>query len=238
MIFLDAHVHSYEEYNSDVLFDSFIKNAMRYAPKDAGLGMVILLRSFQSSLAFLLGSLKLERWHIEEPKNKEETFVATDGTYRIAIFPARQVAALERIELLGFFGDSFVEDGLSLQETAAVLRSQGYTPVIAWGKGKWLFKRARLVKALMEAQAAQSPLPLIGDSALRPIFWCEPLYKLAKSLGLKFTYGSDPLPGAGNERNAGRYATLIDAPMTYSPKEMLNLLSSKPTRSCGRRFWH
>lgn len=237
MIFLDAHVHSYEEYDSDILFDSFIKNAARYAPENAGLGMVVLLRAFQSSLSSLLGSLNLERWHIEAPAKDGDAFVATDGKYRIALFSARQVAALERIELLGFFGDSFVEDGLPLRETASRLRSQGYTPVIAWGKGKWLFKRAKLVKSIIEEQASLSPLPLIGDSALRPSFWCEPLYKLASGLGLKFVYGSDPLPGAGNERNAGRYATLIDAPMTYSCREMLDLLCSAEARPCGKRFW-
>lgn len=238
MFFLDAHVHFYDEYDADLLFDFFAAHAKTIAPGCADLAMAVMLRDFQSSLLAAVNPARLRKWRIEDGGEKGCAALAVCGDTRISLFPARQVAAKERIELLGFFGEAPVPDGLPLAETAARLRDAGFTPVIAWGKGKWLFGRGRLVRELMAAEAAKSPKPLVGDSALRPFFWAEPLYGVAKGLGLRLTYGSDPLPGAGNEKKAGGYATLVDAPLPRSYAGMLDVLASAPLKPCGKRATH
>ena len=235
MIFLDAHVHIYPEYDLDALFTAFAGRARRCAPPGAGWAMAVLLRSFQSDLASLLAFSPGSRWRIETRGGGDETAVVTDGDARIALFPARQVAARERVELLGFFGEAPVPDGLPLAETAERLRAAGYLPVIAWGRGKWLFKRGRIVSGLMADEARRDPRPLVGDSALRPPFWPEPLFVRAARLGLRLTYGSDPLPGAAHARRAGQYATLVDAEPTTSCAALLRALREAPLRPCGRR---
>ena len=92
-----------------------------------------------------------------------------------------------------------------------------------------------LVAGLMADEARREPRPLVGDSALRPPFWPEPLFRLAGRLGLRLAYGSDPLPGAGNARRAGMYATLVDAAPTPSCAALLRALREAPMRPCGRR---
>ena len=239
MIFFDAHVHIYPAYSLDALLSAFAGHAERLAPGAENLAMAVMLREFQPTLASVLTpASETSRWRLEP--SAEGTFAATDGTRRIFLLPARQVAAKERIEALGLFGESLVPDGLPLAETIAKLRSAGFQPVLAWGLGKWLFKRAPLVDAaISDAVRARKPL-LIGDSALRPTFWPTPRpYRRAKAQGLRVIYGSDPLPRAGDEHCAGRYATLLDAPFDpHAPATSLLVALSAPSANplaIGRR---
>ncbi len=212
MIFFDAHVHVYPAYNLDALLSAFTRHAGRLAPGVDDLAMAVMLRDFQPTLASVLSSVSQKpRWRFEPAA--EGTYAATDGTRRVFLLPARQVAAKERIEALGLFGETLVPDGLPLDETIAKLRAAQYLPVLAWGLGKWLFKRAPVVDAaIFSAVRDHAPL-LIGDCALRPTFWPRPRpYRTAEAQGLGIIYGSDPLPRAGDELCAGRYATLLDAP--------------------------
>ncbi len=214
MIFFDAHVHVYPAYDLDALFSAFAAHADRFAPGVGDLAMAVMLRDFQPSLASVLTpASESSRWRFEPAA--EGSFTATDGNRRVFILPARQVAAKERIEALGFFGETPVPDGLPLAETIEKLRAAGFQPVLAWGLGKWLFKRAPVVDdAIAAAVRDQKPL-LIGDCALRPTFWPTPRpYRMAEGKGLRVIYGSDPLPRPGDENCAGRYATLLDAPFT------------------------
>ena len=211
MIFFDAHVHLYPEYDLDRLFGTFLSRAGRLAPQGAQLAMAVMLRGFQPSLVSLFEGRTQGRWRVKGPAGPS-SLVVTDGEREIFLIAARQVAAAERVEALGFFGETPVPDGLPYPETVAGLRSAGYLPVLAWGLGKWLGKRAKVVSdALAAADAESSPL-LIGDCALRPSFWPTPApFRAARAKGLRIVYGSDPLPRPGDDETAGLYATLVEA---------------------------
>ena len=236
MIFFDAHVHFYKQFELDVLLTSFASHADIFARDADVLAMAVMLRGFQPSLDSVFEPFKgrdLRGWTIEE--SEEHCFSATDGRHRIFILPARQVAAKERVEALGYFGEAEVSDGLPLDETIARLRDAGYQPVIAWGLGKWLFKRRPVVAS---ARKAGKPLP-VCDCALRPTFWPMPqLYKKAIGLGGFVLYGSDPLPRIGDEYSAGSYATLIDAPFdeTVPASSILSAVRTAPLTPVGRRY--
>ncbi len=212
MIFFDAHVHVYPAFDLDALLSAFAAHADRLAPDAGDLAMAVMLRDFQPTLASVL-SFASERPHWRLEPAAEGAFAATDGARRVFLLSARQVAAKERVEALGLFGEARVPDGLPLAETIARLRAAGFLPVLAWGLGKWLFKRASVVDAVL-ADAIRDQMPLlIGDSALRPTFWPTPRpCRTATAQGIRVVYGSDPLPRAGDECCAGRYATLLDAP--------------------------
>ena len=239
-IFFDAHVHVYPDFDLDVLLSTFAANADRLAPGADALAMAVMLRSFQPDLRSALGACGAPgAWRLEEAPGS--SFTATDGTRRIHLLPARQVAAGERIEALGLFGDALVPDGLPLEETISRLRGAGFRPVLAWGLGKWLFKRARVVDAALDGAARSGGDLLVGDSALRPTFWSKPRpFADAEARGMRVIYGSDPLPRKGDERSAGRYATLIDAPFDpLSPAA--SILAALGNRSAavsavGRRY--
>ena len=239
-IFFDAHVHVYPEFGLDVLLSAFATNADCLAPGAGALAMAVMLRSFQPDLRSTLKACQEPRgWRLEEAPGG--SFTATDGTRLIHLLPARQVAARERVEALGLFGDAMVEDGLPLAETFARLRSSGMRPVLAWGLGKWLFKRARVVEAALDGAAQSGGDLMVCDSALRPTFWPTPApFRVAEARGMRVIYGSDPLPRIGDEFSAGRYATLIDAPFDpLSPAE--SILAALDDRSSavsavGRRY--
>lgn len=212
MIFLDAHIHVYPEYDMDVLFSSLFSRARRLAPHADAVVAAVMLREFQPGLGKALESARAPRdWRIAAPAREGNPWRAIRGGDEILLFPARQVATSERIELLGYFGEAPVPDGMPITETASLLQERGYSGALAWGRGKWLFGRARLVKDLLRDTSFRKAVPFVCDSALRPPFWPEPLFRTARANGFAFLYGSDPLPGAGNERNAGRYSTLADA---------------------------
>jgi len=240
MIFLDAHVHIYPDYDLDRLFDCFCARAKKLAPADAQLAMVVMLREFQPTLSSLFEGRPQGKWRVKGPAGPS-ALVVTDGGRDVTLVAARQVAAAERVEALGFFGETPVPDGLPYAETLARLRGAGYLPVLAWGLGKWLGKRAKIVDAaLASADAVSAPL-LIGDCALRPTFWPTPApYRAARAKGLQIVFGSDPLPRPGDERAAGRYATLVDA--SFDPAgpaaSLLETLRSPaiPLRAVGRRY--
>ena len=240
MIFFDAHVHVYPEFKLDVLLSAFALHADIFAGDANALAMAVMLRGFQPSLESALSPFRgrdLRGWKLE--KGAEGAFVATDGVRRIFLLPARQVAAKERIEALGLFGEAEVPDGLPLQETIARLRDAGVQPVLAWGLGKWLFKRAPIVADALETAArAGTPLP-VGDSALRPAFWPTPrLYGKAAALGGRILYGSDPLPRSGDEYSAGCYATVVDASFdeTTPVTSLLSALRTAALTPVGKRY--
>ena len=239
-IFFDAHVHLYPQFELDVLLTAFASHADIFASDADVLAMAVMLRGFQPTLDAVFEPFKgrnIRGWTIEE--SEEQCFLATDGRHRIIILPARQVAAKERVEALGYFGEAEIPDGLPLEETVARLRDAGYQPVIAWGLGKWLFKRGPVVASALEAAGkAGKPLP-VCDCALRPTFWQTPqLYKKAVELGGFVLYGSDPLPRIGDEYSAGSYATLLDAPFdgTVPASSILSAIRTSTLSPIGRRY--
>ena len=148
MIFFDSHVHFYPEYDYDVVFGAFCSHAERFAPEAKTLALAVMLREFQPSLESVFEGRLNGKWRAKStPRNG--AMVVTDGTRDILVIAARQVAAKERVEALGGFGETPVPDGVPLAETIGRLRANSYVPVLAWGLGKWLLKRAPLVEATL-----------------------------------------------------------------------------------------
>lgn len=240
MIFFDAHVHLYPGYDRDRLFDALAGHARRLAPQAGRLAMALMLREGQVSLAAALAAAEQpgQRWRVVRDTLGPACLVS-DGATDILVLAARQIAARERIELLGLMTEAAIPDGLPLQETAARLRAAGARPVLAWGLGKWLFKRGRIIRALLDSVHDPRDL-MVCDSAMRPAFWGRPrLMALAQSRGLRLIHGSDPLPRAGEEALAGGYASLIAGDWTDADPvaDMRRLLLNPAVaiRPVGRR---
>lgn len=231
MIFLDAHVHIYPEYDLDGMFGAFCIKGDELAP-NADLAMAVMLREFQPSLESVLRNESLEKWRVADCANGVAH--VTDGARAITLIASRQVAAAERVEAIGFFGEAPVPDGLPLAQSIERLRELGYLPAVAWGLGKWLGAREKVVRDIMASPTRPS---LIADSALRPTFWPKPaLYKFGEQNGMRVVYGSDPLPRKTDETVAGKYATLVDAAGPSVADAVRDWMSgSAPTIAVGRR---
>ena len=245
MIFFDSHIHFYPFYDLDMLFSSFVERADAAGGERKDLAMAVLLRSFQTSLESAAQGCRMERWSVDF--GHQGFAVATDGLSRIFLLPGRQVAARERVEALGYFGDAAIPDGMSLGDTLQALRDASLEPLVAWGLGKWLFGRGRIVDAAINEALRTGASIGAGDSAMRPVFWPYPSqYRRLVSADKPVLCGSDPLPKRGEEKNAGRYAMMVDASLDEKrPAESLRKAiwdSAMPMQCVGSRrrglgFW-
>lgn len=143
------------------------------------------------------------------------------GVPPLFVLPGRQIATHERIELHCLGKDAVIADGASAVETVGRIREIDGLVVLPWGVGKWLFRRQRVVEDLCNRFGPE--VLLLGDSAMRPVFWPAPQVMRATSgYSHRVLAGSDPLPHEGKGCWIGCYATLVDAP--FDP--------SAPAQSC------
>ncbi len=243
MIYLDSHVHVYDAYDLDRLFEALVA---RPAAAGATVAMVLVDRHGQRRFAAWAAAAGSERtrearlggrW---QPARAPDplTVVMSDGHREVYVFAGRQVAARERVEALGLLTATAPADGLPLAATLDGLREVGALPVLAWGVGKWLFGRGRLVRRTL-ARATPATL-LLGDSALRPVGWLTPRpMAAARRRGFRVLCGSDPLPRPNDERRAGEYATQIVGELDpAAPAASLRRLLENPAvalQPAGRR---
>ena len=110
-------------------------------------------------------------------------------------------------------------------------------PVLAWGVGKWLFSRARVVDSLLRRWPAEELA--LGDTSLRPTFWPTPgPMAEGATLGRRVLRGSDPLPRAFEETRAGQYGDLADDVLPSDRpllSKILSVLRDDDLRPAGRR---
>ena len=211
-LFIDTHVHAYPSYDLAAMAAAFAKRVRRHG---AGFGAMMLA----------------QRERMDFPAQ----FLPDEFA---AAVPGRQIACKERIEILALGAAAEFSDGVHAKDAVMRALDAGALPVLAWGVGKWLFSRAKIVDELL---GAFSPAQLaIGDSALRPLFWGEPLpMRRAREAGYKILHGSDPLPRPGQELRAGQYGDLFDAP-DFDPSkpvapQIMRLLRDSAPVPAGRR---
>ncbi len=118
----------------------------------------------------------------------------------LLVVAGRQIACAERLEILAVGSRAPIRDGVTCAEAVDAILADGGRPVLAWGVGKWLGSRAKVVEALVKKYGDSLAL---GDTALRPVGWPAPAAMRAE--GRLVLAGSDPLPKRGEERVAGTY---------------------------------
>ena len=198
---LDAHVHVYPDYDRGILLGSALGNLSAKAKPGDSLAMVLVEREGVDVFGeWARGEGLPEGWSAK-PLDPTAVRLRNQHGGELFVFAGRQIACAERLEILGVCTRAPVPDGVSCAEAIAAVRESGGVPVLSWGVGKWLFKRAKIVQSLL-AGNEPSALPLC-DTSLRPVFWPRP----AAMRGARpVLCGSDPLPRSGEEVQAGRYA--------------------------------
>ncbi len=102
-----------------------------------------------------------------------------------------------------------IEDGLPIENIVKRRLDKQTITVLAWGVGKWFFKRGKIIKDIIEK--CHSPYLFIGDSSSRPSIWPIPkLYALAKKYDVRIIRGSDPLPFEEEQSRVGKFGFLIE----------------------------
>src|SRR5690606_9685667 len=143
-----------------------------------------------------------EAWRIEDAGRRHVQFGQTDGS-GILFIRGRQLVTAEGLEVLaaGVGGD--LRSGQDLSPTLEGGRARGGWSTIAWGVGKWLGRRGRLVSEAVRAEAGSGDV-FLGDNGGRPGLWrFVPQFDVAAENGMRVLPGTDPLPVPGDEARIG-----------------------------------
>jgi hypothetical protein len=186
----------------------------------------------------------VSRWAAESVDDRQVELRHEAGT-RAVFLRGQQLVTAEGLEVLAFGMDGEIAQGASLARTLEGIRSRGGWATIAWGVGKWLGRRGKLVTEAILAEAASRDVAL-GDNAGRPRIWSfVPQFHVAAELGMPILPGSDPLRIPGDEARIASYGFEIE---TWADREdmateasLAQVLKSavadrdRPGRSRGRR---
>ena len=213
-LFIDSHVHYYPQYNSGKMYAAFMRRTLQHG---AGIGVMMLA------------------------EREGMGFPGTRAARPLVVIPGRQIACAERVEILALGTEATFNDGIPAKDAIRRVADAGALPVLAWGLGKWMFKREKVVEDLL---ATFKPSELaIGDSSMRPVFWREPrLMRQARAAGFRILHGSDPLPPKSEETRAGQYGDIVDIddlPELDESKpvapQILRILREAPLTTVGHR---
>lgn len=153
------------------------------------------------------GLRRLQRWTVA-PTDEDISVVACDRERRLFIVAGRQVACREGLEVLVLGTTRRFADGRPIRDLLRETDALGVPRVIPWGPGKWLFRRGRLLEALV--QEFRKPTLFLGDEGGRPAFWGYPQhFEQAARLGVRDLPGTDPLPFPHDVEKVGRMGLRI-----------------------------
>jgi len=236
-LIVDGHIHYYDCYQVDQFFDSALAQMERLGKQTVPAGS-----SFTKILLFTEGkdnnffarfkanpAIKTKNDYSFEALEEESIKLMQLGQTVAYILRGRQIVTRENLEVLTLASNLDIPDGLPIRQVIEQIIENENIAVLAWGTGKWLFKRGRIIRSLLEEY--RSPFLLVGDNSARPGFWPSPIpFRMAKKSGTPLISGSDPLPFPQEYKKAGSYCFVLNgdfAPGTPA-QSIRKLLSCRP----------
>ncbi len=119
----------------------------------------------------------------------------------------QQLVTEEGLEVLAIGCRGALDSNLPLRRCVDRVSSMGGWSIIAWGAGKWLGRRGRLVSEMIDSECGRGDI-LLADSGSRPKLWSRvPQFDFANEKGMRILAGTDPLPLPGEERRIGSFCS-------------------------------
>lgn len=206
---VDAHVHIHPLFPLELFLDGALKN-FRTAAERLGATATgcLLLAEMAGSHWFREAPATVGAWTLGST-GEEHSFVARRSTGEsLVIVAGRQIAVLERLEVLALGRDAEIPDGLPLDETLRRVRESGSLPVLPWGFGKWSGRRGALVAAALARPGGELYL---GDNSNRLQLAGMPrLLREAGERGALVLPGTDPLPFHSHAGRAGSFGFVLE----------------------------
>jgi len=244
LLLVDGHVHAYSAESLPRILASAETGFIRNAPAGPGWSGLLLLAdpAGVDSKSWLEASLPAlpEGWRVEggEPPLLFH-FRSPRGT-RISVLRGQQLVTSEGLELLAIGADSPLPRG-PLESMIQACQQAGCLAIVPWGVGKWLGRRGRLLRAVVDQHSDGSIL--LGENGGRPWFWPrESLMSHAESRHIPVLPGSDPLPLTGDELRVGSTGAImtLEGQDALSVSQLLERLRRGKWTTFGRRMgaWH
>ncbi|HEY6454177.1 MAG TPA: hypothetical protein VIY90_02740 [Steroidobacteraceae bacterium] len=244
VLLVDTHVHIYDCYDLDALFDAAARNfaqaagrlGVSTAPRQ---GMLLLTETVNDHYfdALAAGERSPSRWSVQKTSEPAVLKLACSGQSDLWLVAGRQIATREDLEVLALGTTERFPDGRPISESLAAVDQSAAMTALPWGFGKWWGHRGTIIGQLMAA-ARDRPL-YSGDNGGRLAWSTQPqLLKVGEQRGHKVLPGTDPLPFPGQELRVATYGILIsdwDAsrPPLAQLTARLGLPSEKPVQFGG-----
>ena len=220
-LFVDGHVHLHRPEDTKELLKQSSENFRRAAAatgQSADYGLLMLADPRNVPGFDWLRALPdadpdgpaPEDWSVVGRPDETTLHVRKAGEMPLAILGGRQVISGENLEILVFPGQTVPRDGDRTQDILGHAKSAGGIAILAWGVGKWLGGRARIVRDALETAAPGGSIA-VGDNGGRPALWRRiSLLSEATSAGFVNIAGTDPLPLEGEIARVGSFGVWLE----------------------------
>ena len=224
----DTHLHLYPCYHFDHAFSLLLDRLAGQNPQAVFAACLAERGDCHLYDLLLAGKAVLKDFRLEQADRQQLVLRRSSDGRGLHLLPGRQIVAAERIEVLALCTDALFADGLPAAELIRSIQEKNGVPVLPWSPGKWLFRRGKVIAALLRDFTPQDLL--LGDVSLRPQGWPLPLLmRRGRRLGYAIISGSDPLPFSGEEQQFGLCGSrLVSTEQNVTPSELLrHLLTGK-----------
>lgn len=210
MLIADTHVHVYPSYDAAAALEYAYRKLISFGRQDAACHAGLLLVERYDCFFYrnlISGETAPPVGFSIKPTAETGAIVLENvaRNIRIILFAGRQIVTADGIEVLALTVDADIADRQPTATTLALIREAGAIPVLSWAPGKWMDRRGKIIRDIIEQHGKESLA--LGDTSLRPIGWPTPgLMKRARKKHIPILAGSDPLPIAGEENIMGSYA--------------------------------
>ena len=210
----DGHVHIYPFMSIQNVLDSAYRNFSDFCElsnQNGSVGFLCIadpdnVNGYDRLLAIdkFSGPDAVENWVRLDEDSRSVVLRHSSGADIVAI-KGQQLITSEGLEVLGIGYNATLKSGLTLPNTVAKIRNTGGWSVLAWGVGKWLGRRGRLVTDLIMSESESADV-MLTDNGGRPWCWSRvSQFELARERGMRILAGTDPLPLKGEECRIGSY---------------------------------
>ena len=237
---IDTHVHIYPFYAIETALQCTLDNFHAISPE--AIKVACLTERYDCDVytdLLLKPSAKVtSEFDINSIKHDSALQITSKQSGRqLFLLPGQQIITAENLEILSLNCAHRVEEKQSASDTITQVIDRDGIAVVAWGLGKWLGSRGKVIEQLIDKFEPHQFV--IGDTTMRPYGWGTPrIMKLAQQKGFKVLCGSDPLPFQGEEIRPGSYASIIDVEGdSIDPDIALNTLfnTKSSPENVGRR---
>lgn len=210
-LYFDAHVHLYPVYDLSLAISAgLLRMEAAGVPKEAVRLWLLSERADCEAFDQLRESAQVGMYRVQRCAEPEALALFLGERRVLTILAGRQIVSRDGLEIAALASLFRLEDR-QLDAAAGIdaALAAGALVSLNWAPGKWFGRRGRIVAGLLSG--APRPGLLIGDSAMRPRLWGEPiLMRQARRRGWQVIAGSDPLPFAGEEHSIGRYGSRLE----------------------------
>ena len=247
-VFVDGHVHIYTCHAAERVLDAawqhFQTVAASYQAASQFQGALMFTESAGdqafAALVQAQGGM-VGRWRVRATDESHSLRLQRDDGAHLFVLAGRQLVSEERLEVSAYFVTEAIADGAPLADLLQHIDHLGGVSALPWGVGKWLGQRGNIVETMLGDDEVRV---MVSDNGGRPWFWPLPrLLRAARQQGVPVLAGTDPLPKASEQQQAGSVGFVLrgaldpEMPAQDLKQRLLRLKDTPPRYGKCEGMW-